>query len=88
MTCCTAATARTTSTADPGRDTVTYAGTAAGVTASLGETAGAGQDTIEAVEIVIGSDGDDTIRGDGAASLLAGMRGDDDIAGGSGADTL
>ena len=65
-----------------------YAGTAAGVTVSLGETAGAGQDTIKAVEIVIGSAGDDTIRGDGTANLLAGMRGDDEIAGGGGADTL
>ena len=73
----------------PGSDTVTYAGTAAGVAVSLGEaTAGAGQDTIEAVEVVIGSDGDDTIGGDDAANLLAGMRGDDEIAGGGGADTL
>ena len=37
------------------------------------------QDTIEAVEAVIGSDGDDTIRGDGAVNLLAGMRGDDEL---------
>ena len=48
----------------PGTDTVTYAGTAVGVTVSLGATdVGAGEDTIEAVEIVIGSDGDDTIEG-------------------------
>ena len=73
----------------PGTDTVTYAGTAAGVAVSLGEAgAGAGQETIEAVEMVIGSDGDDTLGGDGAANLLAGMRGDDEIAGGGGADTL
>ena len=48
----------------------------------------AGEDTIESVEVVIGSDGDDTLGGDGAANLLAGMRGDDDIAGGRGDDTL
>ncbi len=48
---------------------------------------GSGQNTIEAVEFVIGSDGGDTIGGDGAANLLAGMRGDDEIAGG-GDDTL
>ena len=40
---------------------------------SLGdETVGAGQDTIEAVEVVIGSDGHGTIRGDGAANYLRG----------------
>ena len=71
----------------PGWDTVTFACAAAGVTVSLGdETVPAGQDTIEAVEIVIGSDGDDTIDGDGAANLLAGMRGDDELAGGGGAE--
>lgn len=74
---------------EPGSDTVTFAGAAAGVAVSLGEAAGgAGQDTIGAVEVVIGSDGDDTLGGDGAANLLAGMRGDDEIAGGGGADTL
>ena len=73
----------------PGTDTVTFAGAAAGVAVSLGdENVGAGQDTIEAVEVVIGSDGDDTLGGDGAANLLAGMRGDDELAGGGGADTL
>ncbi|MYN66952.1 MAG: hypothetical protein F4X11_18285 [Acidobacteria bacterium] len=55
----------------------------------LGEAAaGTGQDTIEVVEIVIESNGDDTLGGHEAANLLAGMRGDDAIAGGSGADTL
>ena len=73
----------------PGSDTVTYAGTAAGVTVRVGATdVGAGEDTIEAVEVVIGSDGDDTISGDEAANLLAGMRGDDEITGGGGDDTL
>jgi len=43
---------------------------------------------MEAVEIVIGSDGDDKISGDDAANLLASMSGDDEIAGGAGADTL
>ena len=71
----------------PGSDTVTYAGAAEGVKVSLGE-ATAEEDTIEAVEIVIGSDGDDTLGGDDAANLLAGMRGDDEIAGGGGDDTL
>ena len=73
----------------PGSGTVTFVGAAAGVAVNLGdETVGAGQDTIEAVEVVTGSDGDDTIRGDGAANLLAGMRGDDELTGGGGADTL
>ena len=37
------------------------------VTVRLGATAAcAGQDTIEAVEVVVGSDGDDTIGSDGA----------------------
>jgi len=57
------------------------------VSVSLGE-ARAGEDTIEAVEVVIGSDGDDTLGDDGAANLLAGMRGDDAIAGGRGDETL
>ena len=86
---CWVAPAPTASTADPGSDTVTYAGAAAGVAVSLGAAAaGAGEDTIEGVEVVVGSDGDDTIGGDGAANLLAGMRGDDELAGGGGADTL
>lgn len=46
------------------------------------------QDTIEAVEIAIGSDGDDTIGGDDAANPLAGMRGDDEITADDGADQL
>ena len=68
---------------------MTYAGAAAGVMVRIGEAAaGAGEDTIEAVEAVVGSDGDDTLGGDSAANLLAGMRADDEIAGGGGADTL
>ena len=68
---------------------MTFARTAAGVKVSLVEAAaGAGEDTIEAVEIVIGSNGDDTLGGDDATNLLAGMRGDDEIACGGGADTL
>ena len=40
----------------------------------LGDAAvGAGKDTIEAVEVVVGSDDDDTLGGDGAANLIAGM---------------
>ena len=42
----------------------------------------------EAVEVVVGVGGDDTLGGDGAANLFAGMRGDDKIADGGGADTL
>ena len=73
----------------PGSDTVTYAGAAAGVAVSLGDAGvGTEEDTLEGVEIVVGSNGDDTIRGDEAANLLAGMRGDDEITGGGGADTL
>ena len=66
-----------------------YAGVRGGVTVSLDDTTGdAGPDTLEAVENVIGSDGDDEINGDDAPNLLGGSRGDDEIAGGGGADTL
>ena len=47
-----------------GSHTVTLAGAAAGVTVRLGATdVRAGYDTIETVEVVIGSDGDDTLSG-------------------------
>ena len=73
----------------PGSDTVSYAGAAAGVSVSLdGTAARSGQDTIEAVENVRGSGGDDEIEGDAAPNLIWGGRGDDTIRGGAGGDTL
>ena len=57
----------------PGSDTVSYAGAAAGVSVSLdGTAARSGQDTIEGVENVRGSVGDDEIEGDAAANVLWG----------------
>ena len=73
----------------PGSDTVSYAGEAAGVTVSLdGTAAESGQDTIEAVENVRGSRGDDEIKGDAAPNIIWGGRGDDTIRGAGGGDTM
>lgn len=47
------------------------------MTASLGEgAASAEQETIDAGEVVFGSEGDDTLSSNSAANLLAGVRGD------------
>ncbi|WP_372624811.1 hypothetical protein [Falsiroseomonas sp.] len=74
-----------------GIDRVEYAGTAAGVDVNLvtGLVTGGDTDTIAAFENVFGSlTGDDTLTGDNAANLLAGLGGNDILIGGAGPDTL
>jgi Ca2+-binding RTX toxin-like protein len=89
-------------------DTATYASATAGVTVTLGlvnpdgtpmaqNTIGAGIDTLSAIEILAGSNFNDTLTGDGLNNILNGgdgndildgAGGDDGLDGGSGTDTL
>ena len=83
-----------------GVDTVTYEGSEAGVTVDLsprtGQTAsggrasdGAQHDTISGFENVIGSEHDDSLKGDSGNNKLKGLGGNDGLwGGGGGADTL
>src|SRR5262245_37730735 len=74
-------------------DTVSYAGSLAGVTVDLtdssknagGDAAG---DTLSGFENVTGSDWDDSITGDNGNNILAGGVGSDTIAAGGGTDTV
>ena len=68
-----------------GSDAVFFSLANSGVTASLatGGTSGeAAGDTFESIELLIGSDFDDTLSGDGFANLVSGLEGDDFITGG------
>lgn len=60
--------------------------------ASLGASAGTGEDTVisgaQGGDLVWGDDGDDRLRGGGGRDELQGSRGDDTLRGGSGADRL
>ena len=60
--------------------------------ASLGASAGTGEDTVisgaQGGDLVWGDDGDDRLRGGGGRDALQGSRGDDTLRGGSGADRL
>lgn len=75
-----------------GTDTADYSDAASGVTVSLssGTQSGGsvGNDTLTAIENVLGSAYGDTITGDGGANVLTGGAGGDTLNGGSGADTL
>jgi Ca2+-binding RTX toxin-like protein len=82
-----------------GSDTVSYAAlgsglkcdaTATGVTVDLGAGVGglAGEDTLDAVENVVGTCMQDSITGNGSANRLEGGGGDDTLSGGNGNDTL
>ena len=78
-----------------GTDTVDYSGFSpvtlnrgVNVDLSSGRAAGEGADDLAQVENVIGSGGDDVLRGDGAANRLVGGSGDDDLSGGDGDDAL
>ncbi|MBP6014326.1 MAG: AHH domain-containing protein [Alphaproteobacteria bacterium] len=74
-----------------GIDTVSYANTNVGVTASLvsGGTVGeASGDTFSGVENLTGSDGNDSLTGDTGANALTGGLGNDTLNGGDGDDTL
>ncbi len=76
-----------------GTDTVSYANATAGVTVSLAlataqNTIGAGTDTLNSVERLVGSAYTDTLTGSAAANILTGGDGDDTLIGGAGNDTL
>ncbi|MFG6455798.1 beta strand repeat-containing protein [Roseateles sp. BYS96W] len=75
-----------------GNDMATYAGSAAGVKASLVNAAGnagdAAGDSFSGVENLTGSAFDDTLEGDAGVNRLAGGAGDDVLIGGAGADVL
>jgi Ca2+-binding RTX toxin-like protein len=75
-----------------GADTATYAGSKAGVAASLSKPAfGAGDgagDRFDSIESLVGSRFGDTLAGSAAADSLAGGDGDDVLIGGAGADLL
>ncbi|HEY9023833.1 MAG TPA: calcium-binding protein, partial [Burkholderiaceae bacterium] len=75
-----------------GNDTAVYSGSSAGVTIDLAAGTGKGGeaegDTLKEIENVIGSDHDDTLRGDAAANVLQAGAGDDLLEGRAGADAL
>ncbi|WP_449219877.1 hypothetical protein [Tistrella mobilis] len=75
-----------------GVDTVSYAGSPEGVNASLAGTAGIGGyaegDRWTGFEVLIGSDGNDSLSGAAGNEVLQGGKGDDRLVGGRGADRL
>jgi Ca2+-binding RTX toxin-like protein len=79
-----------------GNDTASYAHASSAVTISLINnpntgtqvTGGAGTDSINAIENLMGSNFNDTITGDGGANILSGLAGSDVINGAAGNDTL
>ena len=76
-----------------GTDTATFAGAGSGVSVNLSlagpqATVGAGTDTLNSIEVLIGSGFDDTLTAAAAGSSLIGGGGDDTLFGGAGNDTL
>ncbi|WP_052120495.1 calcium-binding protein, partial [Inquilinus limosus] len=74
-----------------GTDTVSYFGTAAGVSVNLAGTGSGGEaqgDTFNGVENVDGTSFADTLIGNAADNRLQGFDGNDDLRGGDGADIL
>jgi Ca2+-binding RTX toxin-like protein len=75
-----------------GTDTVSYAGSATGVTIGLAGTPGVGGDaqgdTLTGIENLYGSSFADHLTGDANANTISGGAGDDVITGGGGADVL
>jgi Ca2+-binding RTX toxin-like protein len=73
-----------------GSDTVSFQSATEGVTVSLkkGTAEGAGADTIEGFENVVGTLKADEIQGDGTGNRLDGRRGPDRVSGGGGADII
>ena len=73
-------------------DTYDLSGTTAGATVNLlaGTAASAqtGSDTITGIENVTGTNGADTLSGNGFANVFRGLGGNDTISGGSGADVI
>jgi Ca2+-binding RTX toxin-like protein len=84
---------------DAGVDTVDYSALSTAVTVDLrtGVATGDGTDTLVDIEVVVGSSGDDTLKGGASGDTLKGGIGDDTVLGkigndvldgGTGADTL
>ncbi|WP_343713139.1 calcium-binding protein [Inquilinus sp.] len=74
-----------------GTDTVSYGGSAVGVTVVMGGVSSGGDaegDTMSGIEQVVGSFHDDSITGDANANTLWGLAGNDTLTGGVGADVL
>ena len=74
-----------------GTDLVSFANATAGVTANLttgAVTGGSGNDTLVAVESLIGSAHNDTLTGTSGANSLEGGLGNDTVAAGTGNDTV
>ena len=77
-----------------GNDTVSYAYFNGSVNISLSLTglqtgmASGDQDTLSGIENIIGSNGNDILRGDGNVNILTGGDGNDTLVGGGGADRL
>lgn len=77
-----------------GRDTVffdrfeDFIETGLTIDLAAGTATGAGSDTLENIEDVVGSEGPDIIRGDSGPNRLAGFHGDDQLEGGDGNDIL
>lgn len=74
-----------------GTDTATYADAEAAVEASLTSgmaTGGAGNDSLEDIENIIGSDYDDELTGNGSANAVSGNDGHDTLDGAGGIDVL
>lgn len=74
-----------------GNDTISYAGSDAAVTLTLGGAGSGGHaagDTLTSIEHAIGSSYNDTLTGNISANVLTGGEGNDTLNGGAGADTL
>ena len=75
-----------------GNDTVSYAGSAGDVVVNLALGTAAdgagGKDTLTGFENILGSQFDDSLRGDGAANVIEGGIGRDVLNGGAGNDTF
>jgi Ca2+-binding RTX toxin-like protein len=73
-----------------GDDTVSFAGSSAGVTVNLkkGTATGDGEDELSGFEHAVGSKKKDVLRGDGGKNVLDGAGGADEVYGGNGADTV
>jgi Ca2+-binding RTX toxin-like protein len=70
-----------------GVDTATYIRSSVGVTASLRETR-SDHDRFSSIEVLVGSNHDDTLTGDAGANTLYGMNGGDALEGGGGLDHI
>lgn len=75
-----------------GIDTADYSASASGVSIDLGENLGSGSDaegdSFQGIERLVGSQFDDSLRGDGLDNILIGGSGADSLSGGGGFDTV